>query len=164
MFNPVQETVEGNEFRFRMELADPATLPADAAALISDMDVFLEDREIDGEDAHALRIALEELLTNLGKFGAPTANTRSAAVHVEGIVAIANDDVRLILSDDALPFDPTRYPPPDLDPETFLSRSPGGLGLHMLRQLFRDVYYRRENCRNVTVWQRRRSARVTKEG
>ena len=156
MPNPAQTTVEGSEFRFRMELLDPATIPTDVATLSSDLDVFLETWQVGGEDANALRIAVEELLTNLGKFDGLAAIP--GGVHVEGAVVVADADVRLVLSDNGSPFDPTRHPAPNLDPETFLARLPGGLGLHMLRQLFGDIHYRRENHRNVAVWRRKRSA------
>ena len=158
MPNAVQILAEGNEFRFCLELADPAAMPMDIAALNAEMDVFLELRQVEGDNANALRIAIEELLTNLVKFGSAAEVSPDAVLHAEGVVAIGDADVRLTLSDDGRPFDPSRYPPPELDPETFLNRPPGGLGLHILHQLFEDVQYRRENQCNVAVWRRRRDA------
>ena len=149
MANPTTTASDGCVFRFGLEIADPAAMPADIAELGRTLAGFLAGRGVHGEDANALDVALEELLTNLGKFG--------GTARVEGAVTVADADVSLAISDNGPEFDPTRWPPPDLDPEAMLSRPVGGLGLHLLFQLFNDVAYRREDDRNITVWRRRRS-------
>lgn len=156
MANPVATTTAGPAFRFRMEFAEPAAVPDDVAGLSEALAAFLDERGVGGEDAYAVQLALEELLTNLGKFGVPAAGA-GAVARADGEVAVAGAEVVLTLADNAEPFDPTGRPPPDLDPEALLDRPVGGLGLHLLFQLFQDVVYRRENGRNVTAWRRRRS-------
>jgi anti-sigma regulatory factor (Ser/Thr protein kinase) len=62
------------------------------------------------------------------------------AVHVR--LQLHDDGVHVEYSDRGTAFDPLSVPPPDL--ETRLEdRSLGGLGIHLVRQIMRDLEYRR---------------------
>ena len=146
-------TGEDAPFRFRLAITGPGEAASQAAAVNRRLAGFLAGGPAAGEDAHALQVAVEELLTNLGKFGLPAAP--GAAVQVEGSIAVQADGATLTIVDDGPAFDPTGAPAPDLSPRALLERPPGGLGLCMLRQLFGQVAYRREDGRNKAVWRRR---------
>ena len=107
---------------------------------LNDMRDFLEKAVLtlggSDDDAGDLVLAVNEAVTNVllhGYDGQPGPVTIC--------VEIVNDDLRVVLTDSAPPFDPTRVPPPDI----FLpleDRPLGGLGVHMMRQLTDELLYR----------------------
>jgi serine/threonine-protein kinase RsbW len=63
----------------------------------------------------------------------------------EGVVEIAvsqeRDALVIRIRDEAAPFDPTIVPPPDLT-LPLEQRIPGGLGIHLIRQIMDEMTYR----------------------
>lgn len=107
---------------------------------LNDMREFLEQAVLvlggSEDDAGDLVLAVNEAVTNVLLHGY---NSQPGPVIL--CVEVANDDLRVILTDSAPPFDPTRVPPPDI----FLpleDRPLGGLGVHMMRQLTDELLYR----------------------
>ena len=107
---------------------------------LNDMREFLEQAVLvlggSEDDAGDLVLAVNEAVTNVLLHGY---NGQPGPVIL--CVEVANDDLRVILTDAAPPFDPTRVPPPDI----FLpleDRPLGGLGVHMMRQLTDELVYR----------------------
>ena len=107
---------------------------------LNDMREFLEQSVLvlggSEDDAGDLVLAVNEAVTNVLLHGY---NSQPGPVIL--CVEVANDDLRVILTDSAPPFDPTRVPPPDI----FLpleDRPLGGLGVHMMRQLTDELVYR----------------------
>jgi anti-sigma regulatory factor (Ser/Thr protein kinase) len=91
-------------------------------------------------------LVLEELFTNIVKYGGGTAPLLVEIASIEGGVEVALTDF------DAEPFDVTRAPPVDttLPAE---ARQPGGLGLHLIRKLVDSIEYRhspRDRCSRIT--------------
>ena len=107
---------------------------------LNDMREFLEKAVLalggSDDDAGDLVLAVNEAVTNVllhGYDGQPGPVTIC--------VEVVDNDLRVILSDNAPPFDPTRVPPPDI----FLPLEDlplGGLGVHMMRQLTDELLYR----------------------
>ena len=158
MANSLSVAWAEDAFRFRLDFADPDAVPDDVAKLSESLAVFLRDRGVDDEEANALHIAIEELMTNIGKFGLLDSPPADGILFAEGAVAVDPASVSLTLSDNAPAFDPTAWPPPDLAPEALLNNPVGGLGIFMLFQMFNEVAYRRDEDRNITVWQKKRVA------
>jgi anti-sigma regulatory factor (Ser/Thr protein kinase) len=89
----------------------------------------------DGALLPTVDLVLEELFTNIVKYG------RGATPVVVEIAAIEGG-VEVTLTDfDAEPFDVTRAPPVDITLPAE-SRRPGGLGLHLIRKLVDSIEYR----------------------
>jgi anti-sigma regulatory factor (Ser/Thr protein kinase) len=98
-----------------------------------------------GEDAMKLALALEEAVANVihhGLAGVPPPHC--IRVRLE----IAPDFVSAEVIDNGWPFDPTRAPPPDLLPPPE-KRQPGGLGIHLMRELMDGLVYRRSGGTNI---------------
>ena len=120
---------------------------------LNDMRDFLEKAVLtlggSDDDAGDLVLAVNEAVTNVllhGYDGQPGPVT----ICVENV----NDDLRVVLTDSAPPFDPTRVPPPDI----FLpleDRPLGGLGVHMMRQLTDELVYRALDDGNELVFVKR---------
>lgn len=96
-----------------------------------------------------LNVAVEELFTNIVKYGYEKSDTRRR-------IAITLDAgrhekrVSLRIEDDGRPFDPTRAEAPasrcPIDEEKI-----GGLGIHLCRKLVDEMTYRREGGRNIVT-------------
>ena len=98
---------------------------------------FLAGVGVDPETAHAARLALEEVGTNLLKY----AYRDSREHEIRVVLRVEPSRVVLGLEDDGHPFDPGQATGPDLDLP--IERRPiGGLGLHLVRQLASGLDYR----------------------
>ena len=107
---------------------------------LNDMREFLETAVLtlggSDDDAGDLVLAVNDAVTNVLLHGY---DGRPGPVTI--CVEVVNDDLRVVLTDNAPLFDPTRVPPPDI----FLpleDRPLGGLGVHMMRQLTDELVYR----------------------
>lgn len=99
------------------------------------------------DDRSRTLIALEELITNLLKYGYGERDVRGLAEL--GLALEAGPRLVVELVDDGCPFDPFAQPAPDFS-QTLEDRSYGGLGLHIVRALTEGTAYRRVEGRNLT--------------
>ena len=106
---------------------------------------FVKEHGIDADEASRILILLEELLTNLMKYGYPD---RAEPGQAEIVLAFNDSRLEIEFIDDGCAFDPFAGTPPNLD-EPLEARPVGGLGLHLLRSLSDDAHYERRNNTNV---------------
>jgi serine/threonine-protein kinase RsbW len=121
-------------------------------ATVSDLldwaDRFFEAAGIPADHRFGVQLGLEELFTNLVKYG--------AGAHPIEIELVRRDPLLLasLTDQDVEPFDPTAAP----DADTTLpldARKPGGLGLHLVRRVVDRVDYTYENrCSRTTLVKR----------
>jgi len=97
-----------------------------------------------------LNLVLEELFVNAVRHGQCEGMTNAARIRirVEGDGA-----VQVIFSDRGAPFDLTQAPEADIH-APLSERRGGGLGIHLVRQIMRDVSYSREGEWNVLTMRR----------
>ena len=96
---------------------------------------FFAERPLDPERAFDVDLVLEELFTNMVR------HARGGTSEIE--VGLAADDgaLTLRLRDEGVePWDPAQAPPVDVD-RPLDQRRPGGLGIHFIRQLTRDLRF-----------------------
>jgi len=130
------------------------SLQADARAMMTIrafLATFACEHGIGGDDSARVAIAVEELVTNLIKYGyAADAPLGSLAVALR----LEGDRLHVEIIDDGHEFDPFAPPPPDLGVP--LETMPvGKLGLHLVKSLMEETRYRRDGSRNVTEIARR---------
>src|SRR5689334_17186847 len=85
-----------------------------------------------------LNLALEELFMNVVRHGGCDQSPAAVRVRLE----LADGAVDVEFADRGAPFDPANAPEPDLD-APLDQRLPGGLGIHLVRQVMRDLRYDR---------------------
>lgn len=106
---------------------------------------FVKEQGMEADEAARILILLEELLTNLMKYGHPD---RDEPGRAEIALSFSGSRLEIEFIDDGCAFDPLAAPPPNLD-EPLEDRQVGGLGLHILRSLTEEARYERRNDRNV---------------
>lgn len=106
---------------------------------------FASELGIAPDEASRILILLEELLTNLMKYGYPD---RSEPGRAEIVLALNGSRLEIEFIDDGCAFNPLAGPPPNLE-EPVEDREVGGLGLHLLRALTDEARYERRNDNNV---------------
>jgi anti-sigma regulatory factor (Ser/Thr protein kinase) len=115
--------------------------------VIEQVRVFLERHEIRGRAAYGVNLAVEEMATNILKYGYEDSEAHLVQLRLE----VLPETVAISLEDDGRPFDPLTAPEPDLSPG-LETREPGGLGISLVRKLARRMSYERCDGKNqVTV-------------
>lgn len=107
---------------------------------------FAEEHAMPEPVRRSVSVALDELLANAHSHARTGRDPCSVTVEV----ALDQDRVTVILTDDGTPFDPFGQDAPD----TTLSveeRPIGGLGIHLVGQLMDQVSYQRREGHNVVV-------------
>ncbi|MGA9118119.1 MAG: ATP-binding protein [Bacteroidota bacterium] len=112
------------------------------AQVFAFVDKALGELRVSPEGAYAAQLAVEELFTNIVKYGQPTSD--------EVTISLKRDSGRLVveLTDRGdIPFDPTAAP--EVDTSLKLEeRKVGGLGIHLIRNLMDEIRYTYSNGRN----------------
>lgn len=117
-----------------MRRSFPRTM-ASLEAIVAYVREFLAAEGMDEGSAYDLDLVLEELFTNLVKYG------KGARGDVEITLERGPEGVTAALREfDAEPFDPTQLPEVDVS-RPIAERRPGGLGVHFIRQLTRSFDY-----------------------
>jgi anti-sigma regulatory factor (Ser/Thr protein kinase) len=113
-------------------------------------DQFAAANQLSAEAAADLHIALDEVLTNIIKYG----YTDDRAHEISIRLSIENGMLVAAIEDDGRPFDPLILPEPDAK-SPLKERRVGGVGIHFVRKLMTDVNYNRVAERNCLVMKRR---------
>jgi serine/threonine-protein kinase RsbW/sigma-B regulation protein RsbU (phosphoserine phosphatase) len=111
---------------------------------------FVAQHAIAAEEQSRILIVLEELITNLTKYGYPNRLGGSAEVALQ----LNGTQLTIEFADDGDPFDPLNRPPPNLS-SPLEERDLGGLGIHIVRALADEARYCRVDQRNVLRLTRR---------
>jgi serine/threonine-protein kinase RsbW len=122
-------------------------LDRDLAALdglFAILDTFCEQQGLDASSAYALKLVTEELFTNLVRHDVGGKDHIALQLDRTG-----NRVVVSLTDEDVAPFDAAAVPP--VDPRAPLAkRGPGGLGLHLVRNMVDELRYHHEG-RTLTV-------------
>jgi len=106
---------------------------------------FVREQGIAADEAARILILLEELITNLMKYGYPD---RAEPGQAEIALALNGSRLEIEFIDHGCEFDPFAGPSPNLG-GALEERPIGGLGLHLLRSLTDEAHYERRNDTNV---------------
>jgi serine/threonine-protein kinase RsbW len=98
------------------------------------------------EKVARLDLAIEEWATNVCRYA-----YRGGSGSVWVAVRRDGDAIVVELSDEGSPFDPTAAAEPDVS-VPLSERSPGGLGLLLMRRMVDQLSYKRDGHRNVVTF------------
>ena len=117
---------------------------SEMAQLSLGVNEFLEKNNLDARATYAVDLALEEVLTNIIKYGYDDDNPHEIQVGlaVDGAVA------RLTIIDDGRKFDVDKAPVPDMSTPV-AERDVGGLGIHLVRNMLDSLKYSRNSGKNI---------------
>lgn len=113
--------------------------------------VFLEEKAVDPQAAYRINLVLEEMVTNIIKYGYDKPRRHEIRVLLE----IRNDDVVVLIEDEGHEFNPLMQPEKEMA-VPLEKREVGGLGIHLIRKLLDHIDYRRENGKNILEIRTRR--------
>ncbi len=115
---------------------------------------FCQQNGLEGDVEFDLNLVLEELFMNTIRHGGCRDRVGAARVQLR----VANGAVELEYRDRGIPFNPLDVPPARID-APLEERKPGGLGIHLVRQIMSDVRYRRSDDENQLTMARRMEAK-----
>ena len=105
---------------------------------------FMEEHRLSPGCQYAALLALEEMITNIIKYGYDDQGGHDI------VVALRADgrNLHIRLEDDGHEFDPMAAPDPEKG-KPLHEMKIGGLGIHLVRNMVDDITYSRENGRNL---------------
>ncbi|HOW97184.1 MAG TPA: ATP-binding protein [Kiritimatiellia bacterium] len=110
----------------------------------AEISAFMDRHRVPPARRYAASLALEEMLSNIIKYGYDDAAEHAIGIRVES----GARELALTLEDDGHPFDPTALAAPDTS-QRIEDRSIGGLGIHLVRRMTDGMTWRREGGKNV---------------
>jgi serine/threonine-protein kinase RsbW len=121
-------------------LSVPATLAGVREAILA-FERFGHAHQVSRETGWRIQVALDEILSNIVRHGAP------AAAAIEMTFSLEAGRVSVEIVDSTAAFNPLLAPPPDTV-SPLESREPGGLGIALVRRLMDETLYERRNDHN----------------
>jgi serine/threonine-protein kinase RsbW/sigma-B regulation protein RsbU (phosphoserine phosphatase) len=107
------------------------------------LDRFGAEHGLDSAIVADMQIALDEVLTNIGKY----AHADNAAPQIDICLTVSENVLEAVIEDGGAPFDPLQVASPDLG-APLQQRRVGGVGIHFVRNLLDEVSYERAGDRN----------------
>ncbi len=113
-------------------------------------DAFRAHHALGDEDAAAICIVLDEVLSNTIRHGFDGSGTHPIALTLD----LTEGEILVQVEDGGVAYDPTQAPEPVLG-GTLAERTEGGLGVAFVKALTDSIEYRRVDGRNRLVMRRR---------
>lgn len=108
------------------------------------LETFLAGCGVHGKTAFHIRLAVDELVTNVITHGYDDQSPHEILLTLE----LTPGTARMSLEDDGRPFDPLSRPEPDVH-APLECRPVGGLGIHFVRATMDGVEYQRTDGKNI---------------
>lgn len=125
---------------FRLSI--PNTLAALAEAQ-ERVDAFLSHHGVSFEAAYAVRLSIEELVSNIIRHGYDDLRPHEIGLHLD----ILPLGIELRIDDDGRPFDPNSLQPVPV-PASLDQAPTGGMGLALVKTIAGPIEYQRRESRN----------------
>ena len=116
---------------------------AELAQLSEALERIGAEHGIDPKSLTQLQVALEEMVSNVIRYGWPEQGTH----HIEVLITVGTDEVKIEIADDGRLFNPLHASSPER-PLPGQRPQPGGVGIHMVKQLVDTIQFARIEERN----------------
>jgi anti-sigma regulatory factor (Ser/Thr protein kinase) len=107
---------------------------------------FATQHDISGRLRYHLLVSIEEILTNIIKYGFDEAGVHPIHITFRRV----EDQIEMEFEDRGREFNPLEIGEPDLD-SPIEDRQLGGLGIHLVKKMVDEAKYRREGDRNILL-------------
>ena len=114
---------------------------------------FLEDNGVDAPAVYRINLAMEEMITNVIKYGYTDYETHDIDITVD----ILEEQIVAVIEERGKPFNPLEAKPAP-EPGSVEESQVGGLGIHLIRKMLDTLDYRRDAGKNVLEIRARRNA------
>ena len=121
-----------------------ANRAADLQRVLDDVEARLEAQPVSAKRLYAVRLALDELVSNVISYGYDDPAEHQIRLRIE-----TGEPFTVTITDDARAFNPLEDAPAPVLEGPVEDRPIGGLGLHILKQMGMKLDYRRDQNRNV---------------
>ena len=111
-----------------------------------EFNTFAEKCRLSDSIRRKVNLVFDELLNNIISYAFQDEEEHHIGIRVEHSV----DKLNITISDDGSPFNIFNKPPPQTDLK-LEDRPIGGMGIHLVRSVMDDYYYRRENGKNIST-------------
>ena len=117
---------------------------ANLSGLMEGATEFLESQGVDAPAVYRINLALEEMVTNIIKYGYDTLGRHKIEVTLD----VGANEVTMVIIDDGHDFNPIVHEgkPPADKPE---DREIGGWGIPLMKKMLDQMEHRREEGRNI---------------
>ena len=112
------------------------------------LEALSETMPLNAGDVMQLNLAIEEAVVNVMEYAFPDGDKHEFTLTAEVEDNKGDAVVKFVLTDDGIPFDPTK----EEDPDVTLSaeeRQIGGLGIFLVKNIMQSVEYCRADGKNV---------------
>ena len=109
------------------------------------MEKMCKEWDISDDVAFSMNLALEEIVTNIIKYGYEGREEYSITIRF----SLEKHSLRIQIKDGAPEFNPLDLPEPEDIDKPLEERSIGGLGIHLVRKFTDNFTYRRSNNKNI---------------
>ncbi|EPR30975.1 putative anti-sigma regulatory factor, serine/threonine protein kinase [Alkalidesulfovibrio alkalitolerans DSM 16529] len=111
---------------------------------------FADEAGLGPRGLFEINLVLDELVTNIISYGYPSEETH----FIDLSLSVEGDELTAVIEDAGIPFDPLSAKSPDID-APIEERGVGGLGIHLARNMVREMHYERRDGRNVLTLKKR---------
>ena len=119
---------------------------SEVRVLSSTVEEFCEKNNFSDEVTHDIRLALEEIFSNIVFYGFQDQDEHQIAISF----SLKNNTLILEIKDDGIPFNPLEFKTPDLE-IPIEERKTGGMGIHIAGELVDEIEYFRKQNNNILV-------------
>ncbi|HJO95676.1 MAG TPA: ATP-binding protein [Victivallales bacterium] len=105
---------------------------------------YLVKLGLSNKSIYNITLIVEELITNTIRHG--YADDKKHEIFVG--IATSKDSIKITIKDDGEKFNVLEHPPPELD-IPLKDMKVGGLGIHLVKNLAKNINYKRKNNTNI---------------
>jgi len=117
-----------------------------SAAVIAWFEAFADAHALDESVRRRVKLVLDELLANVMAYAWPDSPVGAIEVGLE----MRRGELVITLADNGMPFNPLQASRPDVH-RPLTERKPGGLGIHLTRELMDALSYQRKSGQNIVT-------------
>ncbi len=129
---------------------------SEVRVLSSTVEEFCEKNNFSDEVTHDIRLALEEIFSNIVFYGFQDQDEHQIAISF----SLKNNTLILEIKDDGIPFNPLEFKTPDLE-IPIEERMTGGMGIHIAGELVDEIEYFRKQNNNILVMKKNNISHIT---